>query len=158
MWNRLNFRLIIINLSDKKNFSHDKKNLCLGGVIGAKESCSELETKNVVLEVAIFDLDGLILDSEVFYAKAWSDAFNLNSPKQLGEILFDKLQFSAPCSHTSLKPPTAVGAAQGCVSLVAHRSERNFFAAFFFWNFSFCAFLVKKKSGLTVLSRKIVVM
>lgn len=34
------------------------------------------------LEVAIFDLDGLILDSEVFYAKAWSDAFNLNSPKE----------------------------------------------------------------------------
>lgn len=34
------------------------------------------------LIVAIFDLDGLILDSEVFYAKAWTDAFNSNSPKE----------------------------------------------------------------------------
>lgn len=34
------------------------------------------------LTVAIFDLDGLILDSEAFYAKAWSDAFNSNSPKE----------------------------------------------------------------------------
>jgi len=34
------------------------------------------------LTVAIFDLDGLILDSEVFYAKAWSDAFNANSQKE----------------------------------------------------------------------------
>jgi len=31
------------------------------------------------LKLAIFDVDGLILDSEVFYAKAWSDAFNANS-------------------------------------------------------------------------------
>ena len=52
-----------IDLFDKKHalsngmtlIKDDKKNLCLGGVIGAKESCSELETKNVVLEVAVFD-------------------------------------------------------------------------------------------------------
>ena len=31
---------------------------------------------------AIFDVDGLILDSEVFYAKAWADAFNNNSPTE----------------------------------------------------------------------------
>lgn len=34
------------------------------------------------LYTAIFDVDGLILDSEVFYAKAWTDAFNLNSLKK----------------------------------------------------------------------------
>lgn len=32
------------------------------------------------LLAAIFDVDGLILDSELFYAKAWTDAFNQNSP------------------------------------------------------------------------------
>lgn len=32
------------------------------------------------LIAAIFDVDGLILDSEVFHAKAFTDAFNLNSP------------------------------------------------------------------------------
>ena len=32
------------------------------------------------LYAALFDVDGLILDSEVFYAKAWADSFNLNSP------------------------------------------------------------------------------
>lgn len=30
------------------------------------------------LKGAIFDVDGLILDSEAFYAKAWTDAFNEN--------------------------------------------------------------------------------
>lgn len=34
------------------------------------------------LKVAIFDVDGLILDSEAFYAKAWADAFNSNSRKE----------------------------------------------------------------------------
>jgi len=34
------------------------------------------------LTAAIFDLDGLIIDSEAFYAKAWSDAFNSNSLKE----------------------------------------------------------------------------
>lgn len=37
---------------------------------------------NKQLCAAIFDVDGLILDSEAFYAKAWVDAFNLNSPLQ----------------------------------------------------------------------------
>ena len=43
-------------LYDGMTLIKDKnKNLCLGGVIGAKESCSEITTKNVVLECAIFD-------------------------------------------------------------------------------------------------------
>lgn len=34
------------------------------------------------LYAAIFDVDGLILDSEAFYAKAWTDSFNQNSSDQ----------------------------------------------------------------------------
>lgn len=34
------------------------------------------------LNAAIFDVDGLILDSEAFYAEAWEDAFNSNSFKK----------------------------------------------------------------------------
>ena len=33
------------------------------------------------LKLAIFDVDGLILDSEAFYANAWADAFNMFSKK-----------------------------------------------------------------------------
>lgn len=33
------------------------------------------------LEAVIFDIDGLILDYELFYAQAWVDAFNLITPK-----------------------------------------------------------------------------
>ena len=34
------------------------------------------------LKLAVFDVDGLMLDSEAFYANAWADAFNLNSKKE----------------------------------------------------------------------------
>lgn len=34
------------------------------------------------LKLAIFDVDGLILDSEAFYANAWADAFNMFSKKE----------------------------------------------------------------------------
>ena len=33
------------------------------------------------LKLAVFDVDGLMLDSEAFYANAWADAFNLNSKR-----------------------------------------------------------------------------
>lgn len=34
------------------------------------------------LKAAIFDVDGLILDSEAFYARAWTEAFNANSKEE----------------------------------------------------------------------------
>lgn len=43
-------------LSDGMTLIKDNdKNLCLGGVIGAKDSCSEMTTQNIILECAIFD-------------------------------------------------------------------------------------------------------
>ena len=46
------------------------------------------------------------------------------------------------------KPPTAVGAAQGCVSLGARRASEISLRHFSFGNFSFCASGFKKKSGV----------
>ena len=58
--------------------------------------------------------------------------------------------FSDVFAQQPCKPPTAVGASQGRVALVAARTRRNFpNGAFLFGNFFFCAFLVKRKSGLT---------
>ena len=64
-----------------------------------------------------------------------------------------KLMFGGErCVRTApIRAPTPVGASQGCTSLVAHRSERNFPKR----RFSFCELFLfaplasKRKSGLT---------
>ena len=59
--------------------------------------------------------------------------------------------FSGVFAQHPCKPPTAVGASQGRVALVARRNERNLLnGAFLFGNFFFCAFLVKRKSGAPI--------
>ena len=61
--------------------------------------------------------------------------------------------FELVCLHCSpASPHRRGGASQGRVALVARRNERNLLnGAFLFGNFFFCAFLVKRKSGLTAL-------